>query len=247
MKEKMQTKKNYNFIAEEYHNLRTKKYPPGWFYNEMTEMPAVLELLGNVKRKKILDLGCGTGIYAKLLTKKGAIVKGFDLSPGMINIAKRENPRLDLRVGSANKIPFNEKFDIVLASLIVHYISNWNKMLNEVKRVLKKGGLFIFSTGNPITECVDRKDINGERYHLFGDYYTERKIRNNWNVKGKNIKMVSYHITYETLIDRVLSHGFEIVGYKDCKPLRLSKKYFPEEYKSYWKRPSFCAWKLKLK
>ena len=42
----------YNLIAEGYHFLRTKKYPSGWFYNELLEMPAVFELLGNVKGKK---------------------------------------------------------------------------------------------------------------------------------------------------------------------------------------------------
>src|SRR3989338_4551471 len=135
-----QVANKYDQLAVSYHDLRTKKNPNGWFYNELLEMPATLELLGNVKGKKILDLGCGTGIYAKLLTKKGAKVKGFDISPKMIDIAKKENPNLDLKVGSANKIPFNDKFDIVLASLVVHYLSNWDKLLKEVKGVLRQGG-----------------------------------------------------------------------------------------------------------
>jgi 2-polyprenyl-3-methyl-5-hydroxy-6-metoxy-1,4-benzoquinol methylase len=70
----------YNTVAEHYHNWRTKLNPKGWFYNEMLEMPSTFELLENVKDKKILDFGCGTGIYAKLLTKRGALVRGFDIS-----------------------------------------------------------------------------------------------------------------------------------------------------------------------
>src|SRR3989344_6168312 len=135
--EEKEAKKNYDLSAEVYHNLRTKENPQGWFYNELLEMPSTLELLGNIKGKKILDFGCGTGIYAKLLTKKGAIVKGFDLSPAMLKIAKEENPKLNLILGSGYNIPFNEKFDIVVASLVVHYLKDWDKMLKEVKRVLK--------------------------------------------------------------------------------------------------------------
>ena len=67
--------KNYALSAEKYHNMRTKENPYGWFFNELLEMPSTLKLLGNVKNKKILDFGCGTGIYAKLLTKKGAKAK----------------------------------------------------------------------------------------------------------------------------------------------------------------------------
>jgi len=152
----------YDIVAKEYHNKRTKEHPEGWFYNEMTEMPAIFELLGNVKGKKILDFGCGTGIHAKILKNKSAIVKGFDISPEMIKIAKKENPKIEFKVGTAYDIPFKEKFDIVLASLVVHYISDWNKMFQEVKRVLKEKGIFIFSTGNPISECVERKDVQGK-------------------------------------------------------------------------------------
>ena len=70
--------------------MRTKENPDGWFFNELLEMPAMLEILGNVKGKNILDFGCGTGIYAKLLTKKGANVKGFDISKYAIDNAKPE-------------------------------------------------------------------------------------------------------------------------------------------------------------
>ena len=45
----------------------------------------------NVKNKKVLDLGCGSGLYVKKLVKKGAKVKGIDLSPALINFAKIEN------------------------------------------------------------------------------------------------------------------------------------------------------------
>jgi len=132
--------RKYNVIGEHYHNWRTKIHPEGWVYNEYLEMPATFELLGNIKGKKVLDIGCGAGIYAKHMTKKGAKVKGFDISDEMLRLAKQDNPKLDLRKGSCYKIPFKEKFDIAIAPLVLDYISDLGKALRQVKKVLKKGG-----------------------------------------------------------------------------------------------------------
>jgi 2-polyprenyl-3-methyl-5-hydroxy-6-metoxy-1,4-benzoquinol methylase len=51
-----------------------------------------LKLLEDVRGKKILDVGCGPGLYAFLLIKKGAIVKGIDISKEVIGIAKKRGP-----------------------------------------------------------------------------------------------------------------------------------------------------------
>jgi len=249
-KEEKEVEKKYDFLAELYHNLRTKKFPGGWFYNEMLEMPAALELLGKVKDKKILDFGCGTGIYAKLLTKKGAKVKGFDISKEMIKIAKEENPKLDLKIGSGYKIPFKEKFDIVIATLVIDYFKDWNAVFREVKKVLKNNGFFIFSIGNQVSECIEKVIHNGEKLRVLGkkDYFNEKKIYGIWNVDGKKkIRMPTHHKTYETIIKTIVKNGFEIVDYKDCFPLKKSKKLFPKDYAIYSKIPYFCVWKIKKK
>jgi SAM-dependent methyltransferase len=240
--------KKYAISAEAYHNMRTKDNPKGWFYNEFLEMPSTISLLGNVKGKKILDFRCGTGIYAKLLVKKGAKVKGFDISKEMVDIAKKENPKLDLKVGSGYKIPFNEKFDIVLASLVVHYLKDWDKILKEVGRVLKKGGYFIFSTGNPVAEVRKKILVGDKKVSVLGNYFKEKKIYGPWkNNKGKKMKMSSYHKTYETIIKTIVRNKFEIVDYKDCFPAIEGKKLFPKEYAEYSKKPMFCVWKIKKK
>tara|TARA_Y100000310_G_C20437561_1_gene694458 strand:+ start:82 stop:837 length:756 start_codon:yes stop_codon:yes gene_type:complete len=248
--EEKEASEKYNFMAKSYHNLRTKKNPKGWFYNELLEMPATLNLLGNVKNKKVLDFGCGTGIYAKQLTKKGALVKGFDVSSEMIKIAKDENPKLDLKVGSGYKIPFNEKFDIVFAALVLDYFSDWNKVFNQVKKVLKKNGHFIFSIGNPVSEVVKKVKINEKTFRILGenDYFKEKKIYSVWkNINSKNMKIPIYHKTYETIIKTILNNGFEIVDYRDCFPLKKAKKLFPKDYSLFSKTPYFCVWKIRKK
>ncbi|MFH1210114.1 MAG: class I SAM-dependent methyltransferase [archaeon] len=247
--EEKQAKKIYNNLSQYYHDLRTKKHPNGWFYNEMLEMPSTLELLGNVKGKKILDFGCGSGIYAKLLTKKGAIVKGFDISNKIIEIARKENPKLDLRIGSGYNIPFKEKFDIVQASLVLDYFKDWDKVFKQVYNILNDKGYFVFSLGNPIAECTKKIKISNKKLRVLGenDYFSEKRIYAFWTIENKKIKIYSYHKTYETIIKIILRNGFEIVGYKDTYPLKRAKTSFPKDYKLFSKIPYFCVWKVKKK
>ena len=149
-KEEKGAKIMYNASAEFYHSERLNKKSEGQFYNALTEMQALLKMIGNVKNKKVSDWGCGSGIYIKILSKKGANIKGFDISKEMIKIAKKDNPNTDLRVGSGLNIPFSEKFDIVFPSLALHYLNNWDRALRGISRVLKNNGYFIFSIINPI-------------------------------------------------------------------------------------------------
>ena len=254
--EEKEASKKYNLLAKDYDYARTKKYPSGWFYNEMLEMPSTLELLGNVKGKKILDFGCGPGIYAKLLTNKGAEVKGFDISKEMIKIARQKNPNLNLKVGSGNNIPFKEKFDIVLAALVLDSFEDWNNVFKQVSRVLKKDGFFVFSHSNPVSECVKKVKYNGEKLRILGkiDYFQEKTFYSVWRVeaddkrkKDLEVGMHYYHKTYETIIKTIIRNGFEIVDYKDAYPLKEAKKYFPEHYAVKSKMPYFCTWKVRKK
>jgi len=249
-KEEKDAKKAYDIMAQEYHRIRTKEGKVGRFYNELLEMPTTLELLGNVKGKKILDWGCGSGIYAKLLTKKGAKVKGFDISEEMIKIAKKDNPKLELKIGSGTKIPFNGKFDIVVASLAIHYLKDWNNVFKEVRRVLKKGGFFVFSIGNPFTHSCKRKKIGNKKLRVLGikSYFKDHKLSADWKLpNGKKATIITYIKTYEEIIKIILKNKFEIVGYKDTYPLAKAKKLFPQEYEINTKYPFFCVWKVRKK
>lgn len=243
-----EARKKYDFMSDAYHDMRTKSNPRGWFFNEFLEMPATLKLLGNIKGKKVLDFGCGTGIYAKIMAKAGAKVKGFDISGKMLEIARKGNPGLELRRGSGSRIPFDEKFDIVVAALVLDCVRDWGKALREVSRVLKKGGYFVFSAGNPIIEVAAKTVKNKTSLRVIGEksYFREGLCRSSWGViKGKEVIMPFYHKTYETIIKRIIKSGFEIVDYADCKPSVKAKKLFPEYYKSHSIFPIFCVWKIR--
>lgn len=104
-------------------------------------------LLFDIKLKDtVLDLGCGDGLNTSILFDQGIKkVVGVDVSKILINRAKKNNPKLDFYIGSAESIPFkNEQFNIVLVDSVFHHLYDYDKAVKEIKRVLVPGGLLCF-------------------------------------------------------------------------------------------------------
>ena len=101
---------------------------------------------------KILDVGCATGDQAFHYAKAGAFATGIDLNAEMIEIAEKRKKKegignIDFRVASAFNLPFEDfVFDKASISLALHEIDpgKRNKVISEMKRVVKKDGHLIF-------------------------------------------------------------------------------------------------------
>lgn len=94
-----------------------------------------------------LDLGCGIGQYTKKFMSYGYKVVSADISEVALNEVKKFNDTI-VKIDMQETFPFdNETFDIVFANLSIHYFSDkmTKKIISEIKRVLKKDGLFIGS------------------------------------------------------------------------------------------------------
>lgn len=242
-------KNAYNKLGKFYYESRKYKTAGTWFYNENLEMPATLELLGEINRKKILDLGCGPGFHTKYLIKRGAKVKGIDFSKELINFARKENPSVEFTICNAEKLPYkNNEFDFVLSSLVMGHVKNWDKVLKEVKRVLKSNGLFVFSIRNPISECSEKIKWHRRTFRVIRDYFNEKWMIEEWTDKKGNFATgAHHHKTYETIIRLLIKNNFEIISYKDSKPSIKMKKLFPKQYEETINRPHFCTWKVRKK
>jgi len=107
----------------------------------------IAEWLGDVRGKRLLDLGCGAGEAAVYFAKQGAIATASDLSPGMLQVAHRLAARHGVTISTAqcpsDVLPFPDgSFDIVYAGNVLHHVDAAATM-DEVRRVLVKGGAFV--------------------------------------------------------------------------------------------------------
>ena len=142
-------KEQYDIFASDYHKKLLD--PETSFWNTYIERPAMTELLKNkVEGKAVLDMGCGSGLFTKMLKDWKAEVVGEDLSDGLLAIARRENPDIEFYQANAEDMPFESNtFDIVTSSLVVHYFDKLLPVFEEVFRVLKTGGQFVFFNASP--------------------------------------------------------------------------------------------------
>ena len=104
--------------------------------------------LNEVEYKRLLDIGCGTGYLIDNLSKKHvAEYYGLDLSPEMIKQAESKNIKNAKFVeGRSDEIPFEDNyFDVVTCSQSFHHYPETDKPMQEARRVLKPGGLYILS------------------------------------------------------------------------------------------------------
>ena len=134
---------------------------------------------------KILDLGCGCGRTTKYLFEKGYDVTGVELAENMVKEAKRKFPEIKFEVGDACNLKFpDESFDIVFFSAQgLDYIfpeGKRVKALEEISRVLKRRGYFIYSSHNPKKLISKFRPLfflrNLVRGSLFSKFKNEKQI-----------------------------------------------------------------------
>ncbi len=101
--------------------------------------------------ERILDAGCGTGRNLQALLDAGALPSGIDFSAGMLAVAQRKFPQVELRQADLQeRFPFADAaFDAALCALIGEHLSDLAAVCDEVFRVVKAGGRFVFSVYHP--------------------------------------------------------------------------------------------------
>ena len=197
---------------EEYWNknykqlLQTGKRPS---YDNWLEK--YLDLIKQTK-SMILDLGCGMGNDTLYLTEKGFKVISCDYSKEALNSVKKLIPNASTKlVDISKKLPFKDnEFKIIIADLSLHYFDNETtiEIMEEIKRILKKGG-YLFARVNSIN------DINhgaGQGKKLEENYYF---------VEGYNKRFFSLDDVnkYFSIIGKVEANEAEMIRY--VKPKKL--------------------------
>jgi len=109
----------------------------------------ILQQLGDIRGKRLLDLGCGAGENSVYFAQQGADCVAADYSPGMVNVALKlaaaNGVKIEGRTANAMALDFADNtFDIVYASNLLHHIPDPQVTLREMHRILKPGGKACF-------------------------------------------------------------------------------------------------------
>jgi ubiquinone/menaquinone biosynthesis C-methylase UbiE len=205
-------------------------------HNALYERPATLSLLPEVKGKKVLDAGCGSGVYSEWLIDRGAIVTAIDYSDSMISFAKEKvGDRANIIKANLNSpLTFlkEDEFDLVVSSMVIHYIKDWRNLFSEFNRILKTNGVLVFSTGHP---CMDF-------YHFpEGNYFHTELVEEEWT--AYNIKMKSYKRPLGEIFRVLKETDFRFDEMLEPQPLDECKDKFPDAFEILSKKPWFICFR----
>jgi SAM-dependent methyltransferase len=187
------------------------------------EWQALKRLLPDFKGKRVLDLGCGYGWHCRYAAENGAAsVIGIDLSKKMLE--KAQSLTTDQRIQYQNTaiedfeyIP--ESFDVVLSSLAIHYISDFEELCRKVYAALSIQGKFVFSVEHPIFTAYGSQDwiydSKGNKLHWPVDNYFKERER---TAIFLGQEVTKYHRTLATYINGLLNSGFSITGFTEPVP-----------------------------
>ena len=206
-------------------------------HNAYYERPATLSLMPDVSGKRVLDAGCGPGVYCEWLVKHGADVIAIDASPKMVELAnQRLGATADIRQADLSKpLDFldSSSFDIVLCPLVLEYIEDWHTTFAEFYRVLRPAGCLVFSVTHPFSDYV---------YFKSNNYFETELVGSEWKGFGPSrVHMPSFRRSLEATLSPPIDAGFIIERILEPKPTNEFKDADPRHYKELSEQPCFLC------
>ena len=241
MEEEKELEEAYDLGAERFLSSRTTETGLTGFPNREIEQPLMFEMVPkDLTGKKLLDIGCGPGIHMKTYLERGATGYGMDLSSKMIALAKKHCPNAEFKLGSAYKLEFEDNsFDIVTSSLVLDHVQDLEKAAEEIQRVLKPGGLFIYSTPHPIVFMFfDAKDFVPTR-----TYFDKETVY--WNIVNAGKRFPDFPKILQEQFQVFLKKGFILEDFVENHPKEEWRETYPGLDENYFKIPSMCFFKWK--
>ena len=154
--------------------------------------------LDTARGEGVLDLGCGVGLDARYLSRRGLAVVGVDFSPEALRAARRAAPAADFRLADLrDPLPFADgRFGAIVANLSLHYLRRaaTERIVGEVRRCLRAGGHLLArvnSTGDVNYGAVGHPQVepgcfvvDGVQKRFFDRADLERLFARGWDVRG---------------------------------------------------------------
>ncbi|WP_422659211.1 class I SAM-dependent DNA methyltransferase [Paenibacillus sp. EC2-1] len=189
--------------------------------NDTLEKPIIYEIMGDVRQKSILDLGCGTAAYGNELLDMGAVqYTGLEGSVQMVqharhNLKDRLNSHVIHMVLEDWDAPESE-YDKIVSRLVLHYIEDIDKLFKSVYQSLKSGGSFVFSVEHPVmTSSYGLTKPEGQKQDWTVDnYFITGEREQEW--LGSTVK--KFHRTVEDYFGALIRAGFLVEEVRESRP-----------------------------
>lgn len=219
---------NSNRLFVEKYAKNTEDNP----WNAYYERPGTMSLLPDISGKTVLDFGCGTGIVSELLIMRGADVVSLDNDAQMIKRAReRLGKRGDVLLFDLNntfKLFPDSTFDLIYSSMVIHRVKDLNQLFSEYSRILKPGGVLIFSANHP--ELPDSRQYPVSGYAKQGDFW-----------KGYQAYNLYTNRPWSKITNTLSENHFNVDSIISPKPTEECRHKYPEEYNRLKNHPHFIS------
>jgi len=126
----------------------------------------LLDLLEPTRGERILDAGCGTGVFTQEVLSRGSKVTGLDVSLPMLLRARQKASGLRVSVGDILSLPFpGNCFDKTISITALEFIADGPRAVSELFRVTRPGGIIVAATLNILSPWATRRKEKAQEGH----------------------------------------------------------------------------------
>jgi 2-polyprenyl-3-methyl-5-hydroxy-6-metoxy-1,4-benzoquinol methylase len=201
--------------------------------------PAQVAMCGDVADARLLDVGCGSGYFAREMARRGARVTGVDLSPRMVEHARRQEEAsplgVEYEIADAAEVAtvFGEQsFDMATSCVALQDMPNVPAVLRAVRAVLRPGGRLVASITHPCSDMPFReweRDERGRKRWLCVDRYFERgAVEFTWLRWPYRFTTAALHVPLEDWFAWMLGAGFRLAAFREPRPAEEALRRRPD-------------------
>ncbi|MCY3801991.1 MAG: class I SAM-dependent methyltransferase [Chloroflexi bacterium] len=208
----------------------------------------MLNAIGDLVDRRVIDIGCGEGRFCRLLASLGAETTGVDLTEGLIEEAlQRASGGETYLVGNAEDLADidDESFDIAVSYIVLVDLDDYRASITAAWRVLKPGGRFIVCNIHPMRTASSNftgwiRDYERKLFYPLDNYTEEGPREFHW--WGKTF--INMHRTLSSYIMAFLDAGFLLEGLHEPTPSKeqlAENPHFDDEFRA----PNFIIYELR--
>jgi SAM-dependent methyltransferase len=210
-------------------------------FNGFLERPALRALVpAGLAGASVLDAGCGSGAQAEWLLDQGADVTGIDLSPRMVDEARRrcQGRGTFLVTDLAEPLPIEPRsLDGVTSSLVLHYLKDWSVPLGSFASALRPGGWAVISLDHPFAPSLASQR---------GGYFDTELAAETWRKADVEVIQQFWRRPLSAVVGAFAGAGFVVDAVAEPQPSPEALERYPSELADIVGVPNFIVYRLRL-